>query len=202
MKLVIATKNNNKINEIKQKFSDFTGLEIISLTDFNNLPDILEDGLTFEENAIKKAKAYSRFTGETVLSDDSGLEIDALCGEPGVRSARYSGENASDDENNSLVLVKLKKVPDSKRTARFVCVIAIVQPNGTQYTAKGTCNGIMTDKKAGSNGFGYDPIFYFPDLKKTMAELSLEEKNKISHRAEALTKAKVILKKIMNEHVK
>jgi XTP/dITP diphosphohydrolase len=199
MKLIIATKNNNKIIEIKEKFSDFTELEIVSLTDFRDLPDVIEDGLTFEANALQKAHAYSQFTGETVLSDDSGLEIDALSGEPGVRSARYSGEKASDRENNNLVLMKLRNVPDNERTARFVCVIAIVQPNGSQYTVKGTCNGIITNKKAGSNGFGYDPIFYLPQLKKTMAELTLEEKNKISHRAEALTKANEILKRIIQE---
>ncbi len=196
MKLVIATKNKNKISEIKEKFSDFPGLQIISLTDFSDLPDVSEDGVTFEENALKKARAYSAFTELTVLSDDSGLEIDALNREPGVRSARYAGDDTSDDKNMNLALKKLANVPDSKRSARFVCVIAVVQPGGREYTAKGICEGMISREKRGKNGFGYDPIFYMPELGKTMAELSILEKNKISHRALALDKAKKILKEI------
>ncbi|MBN2401116.1 MAG: XTP/dITP diphosphatase [Spirochaetes bacterium] len=197
MKLVIATKNNNKVKEIREKFSDFMDLEIVSLLDFNNLPEVVEDGLTFEENALKKAREYCAFTGLTVLSDDSGIEIDALSGQPGVRSARYAGENASDDENNELVLAKLKKVPDEKRTARFICVIAVVQPVNIEYLTRGICEGRIIRDKSGTNGFGYDPIFFIPHLGKTMAELTLTEKNKISHRALALDKAEEILKKIL-----
>ena len=202
MKLVIATKNINKIKEIKEKFSDFADLEIGSLSDFDNLPEVIEDGQTFEENALKKAREYSLFTGMPVLSDDSGLVIDALSGEPGVRSARYSGEQASDEENNNLVLKKLKDVPDEKRTARFVCVIAIIIPGNSEYLTRGTCDGRILRSKTGSNGFGYDPVFFVPELGKAMAELTILEKNKISHRAFALDKAKVLLRQILKDRVK
>ena len=197
MKLVIATKNINKINEIKEKFSNFGDLGIGSLTDFNNLPEVVEDGQTFEENALKKARVYAAFTGLPVLSDDSGLEIDALFGEPGVRSARYAGENADDDENNDLVLKKLKNVPEDKKNARFICVIAVIMPDKREFLTKGICEGRIIGKKIGKRGFGYDPIFYIPSLGKTMAELTIMEKNKISHRALALDKAKEILNRIL-----
>ena len=196
MKLVIATKNNNKIKEIEVKFSDISGIEIKSLMYFRNVPTVLEDGFTFKDNALKKARVYSAFTGLTVLSDDSGLEVDSLNGEPGVYSARYSGIDAEDYDNNKLVLEKLKGVPDNRRNARFVCVIAVVQPDGKEYIAEGICKGIITHHEIGSNGFGYDPIFYLPELGKTMAELSVFEKNKISHRAQALEKVKAILANI------
>ena len=196
MKLVIATKNQNKIKEIKEKFSVLKYLEIISLAEFNDLPYVVEDGTTFEENALKKGREYAAFTGFTVLSDDSGLEVDALNGEPGVLSARYSGENATDDENIDLLLGKLRNVSEEKSNARFVCVIAIVEPSGGEYLEKGVCEGRIIKIKAGANGFGYDPVFYIDDLGKTMAELSLAEKNKISHRAIALDKAVKILSKI------
>ncbi len=199
MKLVIATKNKNKILEIRNKYSELSGLEIMSLSDFRDVPDIIEDGSTFEENALKKARAYSAFTGLPVLSDDSGLEIDALGGEPGIYSARYAGINAGDEENIDLVLMKLQGIPEKERTSRFVCVVAIVLQKGKEYTAKGICEGIITDKRAGHNGFGYDPVFYIPSFGRTMAELSMQEKNRISHRALALDKAGVILKKIMTE---
>jgi XTP/dITP diphosphohydrolase len=199
MKLVIATKNINKIKEIKEKFSDFSDLEIGSLLDFSNLPEVIEDGCTFEENAIKKAREYSAFTVLPVLSDDSGIEIESLSGEPGIRSARYAGEKADDNKNNDLVLEKMKGVPDGKRNARFVCVIAIILPDKKEYLAKGICEGQIIKKKIGKNGFGYDPIFYIPRVGKTMAELTIMEKNKISHRALALDKAKEILKNILQD---
>jgi XTP/dITP diphosphohydrolase len=197
MKLVIATKNINKIKEIKDKFSDFPDLAIISLLDFNNLPDVIEDGFTFEENALKKAREYSAFTGLPVLSDDSGLEIDALSGAPGVRSARYAGENAGDEENNDLVLRQMSNLPEDKRNARFICVIAIKLPDQKEYLSKGICEGRIIKSRKGSNGFGYDPLFFIPDIGKTMAQLTVAEKNKISHRALALDKVKDILKKIL-----
>ena len=202
MKLVIATKNINKIKEIKEKFSDFADLDVGSLADFSNLPEVIEDGQTFEENALKKAREYSLFTGMPVLSDDSGIVIDALSGEPGVRSARYSGERASDDENNNLVLEKMRSVPEENRTARFVCAVAIIIPGNGEYLTKGTCEGRILRSKTGKNGFGYDPVFYVPELEKTMAELTIKEKNKISHRALALDKAKVILRQILEDRAK
>lgn len=198
MKLVIATKNKNKIKEIEVKFSDISGIEIIFLTDFVNVPAVSEDGLSFKDNALKKARAYSKFTGLAVLSDDSGLEVEALNGEPGVFSARYSGIEADDHENNKLVLEKLEGIPDPRRDARFVCAIAIALPDGNEYIAEGTCEGVITHKEIGNNGFGYDPIFYLPEVGKTMAELSVSEKNRKSHRARALDKAKEILLKIID----
>ncbi len=195
MELLIATTNKNKVVEIKEKFTNLANLNIISLIDFRNLPDVIEDGCTFEDNALKKARIYSSFTGLTALSDDSGLVIDPLNGEPGVLSARYAGENATDEQNNNLVLDKLKNIPDEQRSARFICVIAIVQPDGTEHTVKGACEGRILRTKIGRYGFGYDPIFYIPHLDKTMAELSIIEKNRISHRALALDKARDILRK-------
>ncbi|MBN2039582.1 MAG: XTP/dITP diphosphatase [Spirochaetes bacterium] len=196
MKLIIATKNENKIKEIGARFSDIKGIEIISLADFNNVPSVIEDGLSFKDNALKKAREYSAFTGQTVLSDDSGLEVQALHGAPGIYSARYSGPDAEDCDNNKLLLENLKGVPDAQRGARFVCVIAIVQPDGNEYITEGTCEGVITRREIGNNGFGYDPVLYLPELGKTMAELTIDEKNSLSHRAKALEKAKEILKKI------
>jgi len=192
MKLVIATKNKNKINEIKEKFAG-SGLDILSLADYKDVPDVIEDGLTFEENAVKKAMEYSAFTGLHVLSDDSGLEVDALSGEPGVRSARYSGETATDDENIDLVLEKLRDVPDGRRNARFICIVAVSFPGGAVHTVKGTIEGWITHARKGNNGFGYDPVFYIPEIGKTMAELTIQEKNKISHRSLAIDRAKELL---------
>ncbi len=193
MELVIATKNSHKVREIKDKFSCIENLEIRSLDDFDNVPDVLEDGKTFEQNSLKKAREISRCTGLPCLADDSGLVVDALKGEPGVYSARYAGENATDGERNSLVLEKMKDIPDDKRAARFICAIAIVMPDGREFLTEGRCEGTIAREPGGDQGFGYDPIFYLPDLGKTMAELPLSEKNRISHRALALEKAKAIL---------
>jgi len=195
MKLLLATGNSNKLKEIRDKFLGIENLEILSLDDFKDSPDIIEDATTFDGNALKKARIISEFTNLPVLSDDSGLEIDALQGKPGVYSARYAGENATDDDRNRLVLKEMREIPDDKRTAKFVCVIAIVFPDGREYIARGECEGIIVREKRGENGFGYDPIFYLPHLKKTVAELSFNEKNRISHRAFALEKAIRILQR-------
>jgi XTP/dITP diphosphohydrolase len=192
MKIVIATKNVDKIREIKDKFKSLKDIEIISLSDFNSPPCIIEDGKTYQENALKKAVAIATFTKLPVLADDSGLEIDALNGEPGIYSARYAGETKSDEERNLLILEKMQMVPDPNRTARFRCVIAIAL-HGNNYLLEGICEGVIAHEMRGRDGFGYDPIFYIPELKKTMAELSLSEKNRISHRARALDKARVLL---------
>ena len=196
MKLAAATKNINKIKEIREKFTGLKEIEILSLTDFENPPDIIEDGTTFEENALKKAREIFEFTKLAVLADDSGLEIDALDGEPGIYSARYGGEYTNDEDKNRLILERMKNIPEDKRSARFVCVIAIILPDKTEYAVKGVCEGIISYEMKGGNGFGYDPIFYLPQYRKTMAELSLSEKNRISHRALALEKAEDILRKI------
>lgn len=199
MNLLLATKNKNKIKEIKDKFSYIKELKILSLEDFESFPDVIEDGRTFEENALKKAKELSLFAGMAVLADDSGLEIDALNGEPGVNSARYAGEGASDDDRNRLVLEKMKDVPAGKRSARFVCVIAIIV-HGKEYLSRGICEGVIASEIKGSNGFGYDPIFYVGNSGRTMAEYTIKEKNKISHRAKALDMAVRSLEQIMRNN--
>lgn len=196
MKLLISTKNKNKIKEIKEYLKDMSGFEILSLDDIDNPPDVIENGNTFEENAIKKARQLADFCGLTVMADDSGLEIDALGGEPGVLSARYAGDNSSDTQRNELVLRKMQNVPDAQRTARFVCAIAIAH-RSVIYIDNGICEGIITREMKGEGGFGYDPIFYLPEYNKTMAELDLQQKNKISHRAKALEKSLVTLKNIL-----
>lgn len=191
MKIVIATSNQNKVKEIKKIFSPIKDLEIISLSDLENSPEIIEDGSTFEENAMKKAYMISKFTDLPVIADDSGLEIDALNGEPGVYSARYGGKNLTDHQRNQLVLEKMKG--HDNRKARFVCAISILIPDEKKHTLRGECSGIILDEIRGKNGFGYDPIFFLPEKGMTMAEISMEEKNRISHRAKALEKAKKII---------
>jgi len=189
MKIVAASSNKNKIIEIKDKFSGIPELEIIPLSEYNNVPEIIEDGDTFLANAIKKAKIIRDFTGEITIADDSGLVVDFLNGEPGVYSARYGGENLTDIDRYNLVLKKMNGVEFDKRTARFICEIVIAFPNGRIIAASGACEGIITHEPAGTKGFGYDPIFYLPELKSTMAEISLAGKNKISHRGKALEAA-------------
>ncbi len=189
MKLLAATRNRGKQREIREKFSSLREIEIVTPDDFDGLPDVVEDGATFEENALKKARELARLTGLPAMADDSGLEVDALDGEPGVFSARYAGEGASDFDRNVFLLEKMKNIPPGKRSARFVCVIAIVLPDGVEKTVRGTCEGEIAMKARGAHGFGYDPIFLLPDSGKTMAEIPLEEKNLLSHRARALEMA-------------
>ena len=193
MKLLVATRNTNKVREIRDKFRGLSGLELVSLDDIAPLRDIAEDGETFEANALKKARETARLSGLPSMADDSGLEVDALGGEPGVYSARYAGEGATDADRNSLLLEKMKEVPEGKRSARFVCVIAIAFPGGNELVARGTCEGEIARKPRGAHGFGYDPVFHLPEKGKTMAEIPLEEKNRISHRALALEQARRLL---------
>ena len=192
-KVVVATKNKGKLKEIKQILAPM-GFNVISMEEANIDMDIDETGDSFEENAMLKASAVHKLTGAIVIADDSGLETDALNGAPGIYSARYSGANASDDKNNEKLLIQLKDIPDEKRTARFVCAIAVVFDENRKFTVKGTVDGIINRAPAGENGFGYDPLFYIPQYGKTMAQLSSEEKNKISHRGKALEKMVVKLK--------
>jgi len=194
MKIVLATGNKNKIREIKEKFSSLGTLEISSLEELSKIPHIEENASTFKGNALIKAAAICSLTGSPAMADDSGIVIDALNGEPGIYSARYGSTDFSDPERNSLVLSKMEGVPDDKRSARFVCVIALVLPNGEEYTAEGVCHGIISRKPAGEKGFGYDPIFYIPEAGRTMAQLTPEEKNSISHRGKALEKIYEVLK--------
>jgi XTP/dITP diphosphohydrolase len=196
MKLVIATGNRNKIIEIKNKLPDEHHLEIIPLSDFKNIPEIIEDADTFSGNAIKKARVIRDFTGLPSMADDSGLVIDALNGEPGVFSARYGGEGLTDRDRYLLVLDKMKGVPDYERSARFVCSIAIALPDNREFFSEGFCEGRIALIPCGENGFGYDPIFYLPEYGRTMAELTLDIKNRISHRGKALDHASLIIKEL------
>lgn len=188
--IVIATKNKGKIKEFQTLFSPYN-IKALSLYDLSvPIPPIEETGNTFEENAWIKAEKISSLLNTTVMADDSGLVIDALDGKPGIYSARYAGENCTDENNMDKVLNEMKEIPMLKRTARFVCVIAICEPGKNTIFKKGICEGHIACSKAGTNGFGYDPIFIPDGYNKTMAELSHAEKNKISHRTEALNQLK------------
>ncbi|WP_413379266.1 XTP/dITP diphosphatase [Alkalihalobacillus sp. 1P02AB] len=183
--LIIATKNQGKAKELASIFSE-DGIEVKTLLDYPEIPDIVEDGETFQENALKKASVIAKEFQLPVLADDSGLIVDALGGEPGVYSARYAGEGKDDRANLEKVLLELKGVPIDKRTARFHCTLALAFPTGKSYFFEGDCEGIITEEPKGHGGFGYDPIFFVPEKGVTMAELEPSEKNKISHRAKAI----------------
>ncbi len=185
--LVIATTNQNKLREFKEVFRSLD-IEIKALSDFGPLPLAIEDGETFDENSYKKALHTAKVLGLPAIADDSGLVVPALGGAPGVYSARYSGENATDESNCAKLLRELKNKGDRK--AHFQCVLSIAVPSGPALTYEGRCDGIIIDEKRGANGFGYDPIFYLKDLKKTLAELTMIEKNEISHRGKALAEVK------------
>ncbi len=174
------------------------GIQIISLNSFPDAPKIEEDGESFIENALKKARFYSKYFGETVIADDSGLEVDILKGRPGVHSARYSGDASSERENNRKLLREMEEVPLSKRGARFKCVLAIVSPDGREEIVEGSCRGKIGLREVGSRGFGYDPLFIIPKYGKTMAQLTLEEKNMVSHRGKALKKLRRILPRFLS----
>jgi XTP/dITP diphosphohydrolase len=192
MDLVIASRNKNKITEIREKFSGLKELRLIPLYELESPPEVIEDGETFEENAIKKAEEIARYSNRPVLSDDSGLVVEALDGRPGVHSARYGGYGSSDSKKNELLLSEMADIKENRK-AKFVCVVAIAWPDGENSVVRGECYGEIAIKPAGEKGFGYDPVFFIPEFGKTMAQLSLEEKNRISHRALALDKAKNIL---------
>jgi XTP/dITP diphosphohydrolase len=190
--ILIATSNAGKLRDFAGAAASF-GIEVTSIPNFSALPPVIEDGLTFEDNARKKAEAYSReVPGEIVLADDSGLEVDALKGAPGVHSARYAADaphlmnnNTDDEANNTRLLRELKDVPADKRNARFVCVIAAARDGQTLEMFRGEAEGIILNRARGSNGFGYDPLFYFPPIQKAFAELTPEEKAQYSHRGAA-----------------
>ena len=191
-RIVFATGNAGKMREIRMIMEDM-GMEILSMKEIGINPDIVEDGTTFTENAIIKAKAVAALTDAIVLADDSGLEIDALNKEPGIYSARYMGEDTSYRLKNANLIERLEGVPDEKRTARFVCAIAAVLPNGELLTTLGTVEGRIGYEEKGANGFGYDPIFFLPEFGCTSAELTDEQKNEISHRGKALQAMKELL---------
>ena len=191
-RLIFATGNEHKMKEIREILADFP-VEILSLKEAGIQADIDENGSSFEENAAIKAEAIERMTGAIVLADDSGLEIDALNGEPGIYSSRYLGEDTSYVKKNSVILERLKDVPEEKRRARFVCAVAAAFPDGQTKVIRGTMEGIIGYEIKGENGFGYDPIFYLPQYGKYSAELSSDEKNAISHRGEALRRIREVL---------
>ena len=181
--LVLATRNLNKTAEIKDLLADFP-IQIKSLDDFGPIPSVEEDGDTFDENAYKKSSFAAKILGMPALADDSGLVVAALDGAPGVFSARYAGESASDEQRYRKLLAEMKG--KTNRKAAFECVISIAMPDGPALTYEGRCEGLIAEKPAGQNGFGYDPIFYYPPLNKTFAQLTREEKSHVSHRGKAL----------------
>ncbi len=196
-RIVFATGNAGKVKEIQMIMAD-VGMEVISMKEAGIAIDIEEDGSTYEENAMIKARAVAACTDDIVMADDSGLEIDYLNKEPGIYSARYMGEDTPYSVKNMNLVERLSGVPDEQRTARFVCAIAAVLPDGTELTTRATIEGRIGYEEKGSNGFGYDPIFYVPQFGKTTAELSESEKNQVSHRGKALQLMKEELKKYEN----
>ena len=191
--LILASNNAHKVEEIKSILEDYS---ILTLKDINYTEEIVEDGTTFEENALIKAGTICKYSGKTAISDDSGLSVELLDGRPGVYSARYSKEQ-TDEKNIEKVLLELN---GQKSKAKFVSVIALVKPDGTELTFRGECHGEIIFEKRGTNGFGYDPIFYVPSLDKTFAELSAEQKNSISHRKQSLEKFSQYLKEESDEN--
>ena len=192
LKLCLGTTNRGKQRELVELLGDWTG-EIVFPQDLGLTLDVEETGQTFAENATQKALAYARAAGMPALADDSGLEVDALDGAPGIYSARYAGPGASDEERYRKLLAALAGTPPEARTARFRCAVAVAQPGGQVVVAEGKCEGVIAFAPRGENGFGYDPVFYMPSLDQTMAELSAETKNRISHRARAIQAARPLL---------
>ncbi|MEE4312544.1 MAG: XTP/dITP diphosphatase [candidate division KSB1 bacterium] len=187
-KLILATNNQHKVVEMKALLNDL-GYQIYTLKDYPDIPEVIEDGQTLEENAAKKAATINRATGLMSLADDTGLEVECLEGAPGVYSSRFSGENATYAENNHKLLSMLKGIPWNKRKARFRCVMSIVE-NDKMVSLEGVCYGFILEELRGDNGFGYDPLFYVPEFDKSFAEMPLSVKNEISHRARALQKVR------------
>lgn len=199
MEIVLATGNKNKTKEIKEMFKDMD-VTILSLADFKNDIHIKENCKTIRENAIKKAREVAKIFGKVTLADDSGLEVDALKGAPGVFSARFAGEKCTYKDNNRKLLKLLKGIPLKKRNAKFRCVFALADKNNLIKVVEGVCRGIITFAEIGKNGFGYDPIFIPDKYTKTFAQMSMDEKNKISHRSIACNKIKNFLKKSLKQN--
>ncbi|MCX5837455.1 MAG: XTP/dITP diphosphatase [Deltaproteobacteria bacterium] len=188
-KIVLASRNRGKISEIGSMLEG-SGIHLRSLLDYPDFPDIMEDGNSFLENALKKARVVSEWTGETVLADDSGLEVDALGGAPGIYSARYAGEDGNDEKNIRKLLDEMKNVASENRGATFRCILVLYSADGRYETFEGHWKGLIAEKPVGQGGFGYDPVFYLPEERMTVAQLSSEVKNRISHRAQAIAKLK------------
>ncbi len=191
--LIVASRNKGKVGEIKALLADL-GFKVTSLLEHPNLPDVVEDGLTYKANALKKAREIAKLTGKMTMSDDSGIEVKVLNNAPGIYSARFAGEGKTEKQKNQKLFRMLKNVPMSKRQARYRCVIALVDGKGRELgTVEGTCSGLIATKERGSNGFGFDPLFFVPRYKKTFGELDPSIKAKISHRARALKKFRRLL---------
>ncbi|MFN3532934.1 MAG: XTP/dITP diphosphatase [Candidatus Brocadia sp.] len=195
--ILVATQNEKKMAEIREILKDVPGISLRGPEDFPFLPEIEEVGTTFQENAIKKATVLAKACNTWAMADDSGLEIDALNRRPGVYSCRYAGPDATDEKNIEKVLSELRGVPKERRTARFVCNIALAGPHGLFFVVEGRCEGFITEEPKGKYGFGYDPIFYVPDYHQTFAELHPSIKNRISHRANALKQFKERIRRLV-----
>lgn len=193
--LVLATRNRHKVEELVALLGGL-GITIRSLDEFPGAPDVVEDGVTCEANAVKKARAFAEFTGLPAVADDTGLEVDALGGRPGVYAARYAGEGATYDDNCRKLLQELAGVPRERRTARFLTVAAIALPSDGVRVAHGTLDGVIAEEASGTLGFGYDPVFLVPEVGKTLAQLSADHKNRISHRAKAFFQLKDLLQEM------
>jgi len=195
--VVIATRNAGKLREIKEILAPLN-LKILSLKDFSGISEITEDGSSFAQNAAKKAREVARQTGRLAIADDSGLAVDALRGRPGIFSSRYAGEKSTDEEKYQKLLEEMRGIPEQKRHAAFICAIAIATPQGRVELLEGKCGGQIALAPRGEHGFGYDPVFFLPELGKTMAELDPEVKNRVSHRARALEKLKAVLPPLLS----
>ncbi|PIE62617.1 MAG: Non-canonical purine NTP pyrophosphatase [Desulfobacter postgatei] len=193
--LVLASTNKNKTKELKERLQGYP-VDIKNLSDFGSIPEVIEDGETFDDNAYKKASFTARILGYPSLADDSGLCVAALDGAPGVYSARYAGEDATDQDNVNKLLATMKN--EENRKAAFECVISIAVPTGAALTYEGRCEGVLTREPVGNNGFGYDPLFFFPELDKTFAQLSMAEKAQVSHRGKALQEITQEMDKILD----
>jgi len=195
MEFLVATRNAGKLREIRSLLGD-EGFVVLGLEDFPDLPEVIEDGETFQANALKKARQIAGFTGKTTLADDSGLVVEALGGAPGVFSARYAGEGADDAANNRKLLREMKGIALDNRRAAFCCAMALVTDSGEVHEVNGRVEGVILEAARGEEGFGYDPLFWLPDYQRSMAEIPLQEKNRISHRGQALCKMLPILKQL------
>jgi len=204
IKLLVATTNQGKFAEVKD-FLRQLPLEVLSLSDLATWPKIIEDGATFEENALKKARALAEYSGYLTLADDSGLEVDALNGAPGIYSARYCGEEGNDKKNNEKLMHELREIPEEKRTGRFVCALALCAPKShgvKEWTVRDSCEGRISFELKGENGFGYDPLFFYPSLGKTFGEIDRAIKATVSHRGKALKKLAEMLPSLVDLNAK
>lgn len=198
--IILATANQGKAAEFAVLLAELD-VQIQTLCDYPQIGEIIEDGDTFSANALIKAKTMAKATGLLAIADDSGLEVDVLDGAPGIYSARFAGEEKDDEKNIDKLLALLAQTPDEDRGAQFLCAIAIVTPEGEEYTVQGVCRGRILRERAGQGGFGYDPVFYVPEYAKTFAQLSMEEKNAISHRGKANQQALAVLRLLLEEEV-